>query len=100
MIEDAHERTRAILWMLADIDPEMPIIQALGYLKAIEAELEHHPAGPSRAEALARAYGLHSEVLGLLDRSAPGEAARVIQRETGEPWGTCTAVVREIYRSS
>ena len=39
MIEDKNERTRAILWMLQDVDPSMPIGQALGYLKAVEAEL-------------------------------------------------------------
>lgn len=39
MIEDKNERTRAILWMLQDADPGMPIGQALGYLKAVEAEL-------------------------------------------------------------
>lgn len=39
MIEDKNKRTRAILWMLQDVDPSMPISQALGYLKAVEAEL-------------------------------------------------------------
>lgn len=40
MIEDPHERTRAILWMLADLDPQMPLLEALGQLKAVEATLE------------------------------------------------------------
>lgn len=39
MIEDKNERTRAILWMLQDVDPSMPVSQVLGYLKAVEAEL-------------------------------------------------------------
>ena len=39
MIEDAHERTRAILWCLADANPGMPLLEALGHLKAIEREL-------------------------------------------------------------
>lgn len=39
MIEDKDKRTRAILWMLQDVDPSMPLGQALGYLKAVEAEL-------------------------------------------------------------
>lgn len=40
MIEDPHERTRAILWMLADLNPSMPLLEALGQLKAVEATLE------------------------------------------------------------
>ena len=39
MIEDEHERTRAILWCLADANPDMPLLEALGHLKAIEREL-------------------------------------------------------------
>ena len=39
MIEDKDKRTRAILWMLQDVDPSMPLGQALGYLQAVEAEL-------------------------------------------------------------
>ncbi len=37
---DAHERTRAILWCLADARPEMPLVEALGMLKAIEHRVE------------------------------------------------------------
>lgn len=44
---DGHERTRAILWCLLDIDPSMPLAQALGYLKAVEDALD-------RAEAAAK----------------------------------------------
>lgn len=43
MIEDPHERTRAILWCLADLDPQMPVIEALGHLKAIEHRLDRDP---------------------------------------------------------
>lgn len=39
MIEDAHDRTRAILWCLADANPGMPLVEALGHLKAVEARL-------------------------------------------------------------
>lgn len=45
MIEDAHERTRAILWCLADANPGMPLLEALGHLKAIEHRLEESAAG-------------------------------------------------------
>jgi hypothetical protein len=45
MIEDAHDRTRAILWCLADADPGMPLLEALGHLKAIEHRLEESVAG-------------------------------------------------------
>lgn len=44
MIEDAHERTRAILWLLADLEPGMPLLEALGYLKAVEQRLESERA--------------------------------------------------------
>ncbi len=40
MIDDPYERTRAILWMLADLDPEMPLLSALGHMKAIEGRLD------------------------------------------------------------
>lgn len=40
MIEDPHERTRAILWLLADARPDMTVLAALGHLKAIEAQLD------------------------------------------------------------
>jgi len=62
VIEDPHERTRAVLWLLSDLDPDMPVIQALGYLKAVEAQLEawdakaqrqQRYAGPGGVEALA-----------------------------------------------
>lgn len=56
MIEDSHERARAILWMLADLDPGMPILSALGHLKAIESRLDtqvrdQEKASPSKAKA-------------------------------------------------
>lgn len=48
MIEDKHERTRAILWCLADAHPGMPLLEALGYLKAVEADLDRLATGAVR----------------------------------------------------
>lgn len=39
MIQDPHARARAVLWCLQDVDPQMPLALALGYLKAVEALL-------------------------------------------------------------
>jgi len=39
VIPEGEERTRAILWLLADLNPGMPVIEALGYLRAVEAQL-------------------------------------------------------------
>ena len=47
-IEDPHERTRAVLWMLCDIDPQLPLVEALGYLKALESYLEIEEARRER----------------------------------------------------
>lgn len=40
------DRDRAILWCLSDLDPGMPLVEALGYLHVISERLE---AGDRRA---------------------------------------------------
>lgn len=53
MIRDKADRTRAILWCIADAKPDMPVREALGYLKACEAELDKKAADMDAAEELA-----------------------------------------------
>jgi hypothetical protein len=64
VIEDPHERTRAILWLLCDIDPGMPLAEALGHLKAVEGELMLREAEERRQAELDRRYS------GMADRAA------------------------------
>lgn len=51
MIEDDAERTRAILWMLADASPGMTLVAALGHLKAIELRITEMVAESANSEA-------------------------------------------------
>jgi hypothetical protein len=83
VIEDAHQRTRAILWCLADLDPGMPLLEALGYLKAVEAELDKLDAGVRPGQDDARllpeyrgSRGIPNLVRDMSSHPAVGAAAR------------------------
>lgn len=99
MIEDKHERTRAILWCLADAHPGMPLLEALGHLKAIEAELDRLDAGVRPGEAdsrllpeyrgsrgvpsLVRDMASARDVVAACRRGNKGDVARAIVKELG-----------------
>lgn len=49
-------RTRAILWCLHDLDPQMPLVLALGYLKVVEQRLDMAQANAEKRERQAEAW--------------------------------------------
>lgn len=57
MIENLYDRTRAILWCLADLNPDMPLIEALGYLKAVESHLDTQVRDQAKAASSGRYTG-------------------------------------------
>lgn len=59
MIHDPEQRIKAILLMLVDIDPQMSIQEAFGYVKAVEAQLAFNEA-QRRREAARKASGSSS----------------------------------------
>jgi hypothetical protein len=99
VIEDAHERTRAILWCLADWDPGMSLLSALGHLKAVEAQLDQLDAGvrPGQDDArlipdyrgsrgipnLVRDMASARDVVAACRRGNKGDVARAIVKELG-----------------
>ena len=88
---DAHERTRAILWCLADLDPGMPLIEALGYLRAVEHEVGQ---ADRAARAMREPYGASfrtAEDLALAMSAVPGIAARA---RAGDAAGAADAIRR------
>lgn len=55
MISDPEARIRAILLMLIDLDPQMPILEAFGYIQVVEANLAAKEA-QRRREAASRTW--------------------------------------------
>jgi len=73
MIDDPNQRTRAILWCIADTDPNLPVIEALGVLKAVEAELRRlELEAQARAEKASEYRGSAGVTAMVRDYSNPG----------------------------
>jgi hypothetical protein len=99
VIEDPHERTRAILWMLADADPGMPLVRALGHLKAVELELDRlarsgvleENSGGAPDPKYSGPHGPSNLVKDMASERDVVKAAR-----TGSKTGTAAAIVKAV----